>query len=134
MFLRNITTAGVLAVIACLWSASASAESGTPLNTPERINILLTFGEDKCPEAQGDEIVVCAQRPESERYRIPKELRDAEAEEQSGEQSWSSVVASQEEAARPGRPDSCSVVGTFGFTGCQSAIMRQWFDERRTGQ
>lgn len=132
MSLRNITAAGALAVIACLWSASASAEADTPLNTPERINILLTFGEDKCPEAQGDEIVVCAQRPESERYRIPRELREAEAEELSGEQSWSSVVASHDEAARPARPGSCSVVGTFGFTGCQAAIMRQWFDERRT--
>lgn len=110
--------------------SAAIAETSTPLNTPDRINILVTYGDDKCPEANGDEIVVCAQRPESERYRIPKELREIEKAEE-GEQSWSSVVASHDEAARVGRPNSCSVVGSFGFSGCQAAIMRQWFDERR---
>jgi hypothetical protein len=133
MSCKNIATAGLIAVTCCLWSASAAAEPAPDLDTPERINILVTFGEDECPEAEGDEIVVCAQRPESERYRIPPELRESE-EEQAGEQSWASTVASHDEAARPGRPGSCSVVGTFGFTGCQAAIMRQWFDERRTEQ
>ena len=33
---------------------------------PERISFLVTFGADKCPEAVGDEIVVCAAQPESE--------------------------------------------------------------------
>ncbi|MEH6660735.1 MAG: hypothetical protein V7679_03715 [Parasphingorhabdus sp.] len=115
----------------CFCCVAANAETSDQINMPERINILVTYGEDECPEAEGDEIVVCAQRPESERYRIPKELREAEKEDVGG-QSWSSMVASHEEAARPGRPNSCSVVGTFGFSGCQAAIMRQWFDERRT--
>lgn len=135
MALKNITKAGAIAVAACLWSASASASPPAALDTPERINILVTYGEDECPEAEGDEIVVCAHRPESERYRIPKEVREAEAEEeQRGGQSWASALASHEEAARPGRPGSCSVVGTYGSTGCQAAIMRQWFDERRLTQ
>jgi len=116
----------------CFCCVAASAETADQINMPERINILVTYGDDKCPEAEGDEIVVCAQRPESERYRIPKELRETEKEED-GEQSWSSMVASHEDAARLGRPNSCSVVGTYGFSGCQAAIMRQWFDERRTG-
>lgn len=124
----KLATAGLTI---CFYCSVASAETPTQIDTPERISILITYGEDKCPEAVADEIVVCAQRPESERYRIPKELREAGKEEQAGEQSWSSVVASHDEAARPGRPNSCSVVGTFGFSGCQSAIMRQWFDERR---
>ena len=134
MSLKNVSTMSVIAVTACLWNASAVASPSAPLDTPERINVLVTYGEDKCPEAEGEEIVVCAQRPESERYRIPKELREAEAEEQSGEQSWSSALASHEEAARPARPNSCSVVGTYGATGCQAAMMRQWFDERRLAQ
>lgn len=124
--LKNIATG----LACCFWCIAASAETTDQINTPERINILITYGDDKCPEAEGDEIVVCAQRPESERYRIPKELRETEKEEVGG-QSWSSMVASHEDAARPGRPNSCSVVGTYGFSGCQAAIMRQWFDERR---
>ncbi len=94
--------------------------------------MLVTFGEDECPEATSDdEIVVCAQRPESERYRIPEELREAEEEERAISHSWTSTVGLHEDAARAGRPNSCSVNGTHGFTGCQSALMRQWFDERR---
>ena len=111
----------------CCLCIAANAETTNPINTPERINVLLTYGDDKCPEPEADEIVVCATNPESERYRIPKETE----KEDDGEQSWASVLASHDEAARTGRPNSCSVVGTFGFTGCQSAIMRQWFDERR---
>jgi hypothetical protein len=134
MPLRNITASGTIALAATLWSAGAVASPAAPLDTPERINVLVTYGEDKCPEAEGDEIVVCAHHPESERYRIPKELREAEAEEEAGGQSWSSALASHDEAARPALPGSCSVVGTQGSTGCQAAIMRQWFDERRLTQ
>ena len=126
----KITKIVAAALVSCSLCTAASAEITDQINTPERINILVTFGEDKCPEATADEIVVCANKPESERYRIPKELREVKKEE-SGEQSWNSVVASHDEAARSGRPNSCSVVGSFGFSGCQSAIMRQWFDERR---
>ena len=35
---------------------------------PERISFLVTYGDDHCPVAEGEEIVVCAQRPESDRY------------------------------------------------------------------
>jgi len=130
MTLSNILKIMTATLAGGLMCSAAFADTSTSLNTPDRINILVTYGDDKCPEAEGDEIVVCAQRPESERYRIPKELREIEKAEE-GEQSWSSVVASHDEAARVGRPNSCSVVGTFGFSGCQAAIMRQWFDERR---
>ncbi|OAO02006.1 hypothetical protein A8B75_12665 [Sphingomonadales bacterium EhC05] len=121
----------LVSLAACLWCSSATAQTPGQLDTPERISVLVTYGEDECPEAAPDEIVVCAQQPESERYRIPKELRQIEKNEP-GEQSWTSVVASHDDAARVGRPSSCSVVGTFGFSGCQAAFMRQWFDERRT--
>lgn len=130
MQLANIAKIVVTGMTFCFMSVTASAENADQINTPERINVLVTYGEDKCPEAEADEIVVCATRPESERYRIPKELREVEKEHVGG-QSWSSAVASHDEAARSGRPNSCSVVGTFGFSGCQAAIMRQWFDERR---
>ena len=130
MQFANIVKIVAAGLIGCSLCVAANAETTDQINTPERINVLVTYGEDKCPEAVADEIVVCATRPESERYRIPKELREV-VKEDAGEQSWSSVLASHDEAARPGRPNSCSVVGSYGFSGCQAAIMRQWFDERR---
>ena len=50
-----------------------------PEPPPERIINLLVYGDDPCPQSQGDEIVVCARRPEAERYRIPKKLREKPA-------------------------------------------------------
>ncbi len=130
MSVKHILKIGVMGLAGCLWFSSAAAETSTPIDTPERFSVLVTYGDDECPEAEEDEIVVCAPQPESERYRIPKKLRKTE-EDLTGEQSWSSRVATHEEVARTSRPNSCSVVGTNGWTGCQASIMRQWFDERR---
>ena len=47
------------------------------------------------------------------------------------EQSWASRVELLEEASRDTRPNSCSVVGTYGQSGCTAALIRQWYAERR---
>ena len=98
---------------------------------PERFSVLITYGEEECPEVEGDEIVVCANRPESERYRIPKELRQKREDERAISHSWTSTVALHDEVSRVERPNSCSVVGTNGFSGCQQAMIRRWFAEQR---
>jgi len=40
----------------------------------DRVNQLVIFGDDPCPQSSEDEIVVCARKDESERYRIPETL------------------------------------------------------------
>jgi hypothetical protein len=90
---------------------------------------LLVYGNDACPKGGKGEIVVCGRRPESERYRIPKELR--EKGRSSGEQSWKSRVEDLEAAGRPSMPGSCSTSGSFGQTGCFGQMMQQWFNDRR---
>jgi hypothetical protein len=45
----------------------------------ERIQTLVVYGEDPCPKSDDGSITVCARKPESERYRIPKALRDKAA-------------------------------------------------------
>ena len=108
---------------------SSLAQSSTP---PERTSVLYTYGDEPCPEAQEGEIVVCAQRPESERYRVPKELREELKEEEVvGGGSWTSAVEGYENVARASRPNSCSSVGSYGFTGCAAAALRDWFEARR---
>ncbi|MFN3620086.1 hypothetical protein [Sphingorhabdus sp.] len=97
---------------------------------PERISFLVTFGTEKCPEAAGDEIVVCAAQPEGDRYRIPKPLRDVDEATESGG-SWTSAVESLDSYSRAVLPNSCSVNGSNGFTGCTQQLLQQWFAERR---
>jgi hypothetical protein len=123
-----------LAALACAAPALAQesdglAQSGSP---PQRTSVLYTYGDEPCPDAQEGEIVVCAQRPESERYRVPQELRDElKEEEAAGGGSWAAQVEGYENVARASRPNSCSPVGSYGFTGCAAAALRQWFEARR---
>ena len=99
---------------------------------PQKTSILYLYGDEPCPEAKGDEIVVCAQQPESERYRVPKALREeGKNDAPVGGGSWTSVVENYETIARVTRPDSCSPVGSYGFTGCAALALRQWFEARR---
>jgi hypothetical protein len=95
---------------------------------PARQSTLVVYGSDPCPTTGPDnEVVVCARRPEEERYRIPRRIR----ERQPIETSWASRVEGLEEESRQARPNSCSVVGSNGFTGCSAAMIRQWYAERR---
>ncbi len=106
-------------------------DSNATTDDPERWSILVTFGDDICPDSTDSEIVVCARQPEEERYRIPKDIREKEKEEEAQyAMSWTAQFQNHEDEARLGRPNSCSVSGTNGFTGCQAAALRQWFAER----
>lgn len=96
---------------------------------PERVETLVVYGDDPCPPSSDGAIVVCARKPESERYRIPKTLRDKKAVV--GSQGWASRVETMENSGRQLLPNSCSVIGTNGQTGCTQAMLRQWFDEKR---
>jgi len=96
-------------------------------DVPARQSTLVVFGNDPCPRGSDNEVVVCARRPEEERYRIPRRLR----ERQPTETSWASRVEAMDEENRIMRPNSCSVVGSNGFTGCTSQMIRQWYAERR---
>lgn len=89
------------------------------------------FGDDPCPKPSGDDIIVCGRLPESERYRIPKALREKPRDESGAGASWGSRVETLEAAQRFTMPGSCTAVGSFGQTGCTQAMIRQWFLERR---
>ncbi|MBL0924326.1 MAG: hypothetical protein IBJ12_07650 [Sphingomonadaceae bacterium] len=113
-------------------SPALPVQSDVPPTTaemPERISFLVAFGEEKCREPVGDEIVVCANMPENERYRIPLALR--KKERVVTDRSWSSAVEALDSFASDLRPNSCSVNGSNGFTGCTQQLLQQWFAERR---
>ena len=38
----------------------------------EKVNQLIVYGDDPCPQSSADQITVCARKGESERYRIPE--------------------------------------------------------------
>lgn len=90
--------------------------------------MLIVYGDDPCPASSGDDIVVCARKPESERYRIPEKFR--EAAPTPAAESWAERARSIEYVGRTGT-NSCSTVGPGGWTGCYQELMRQAREEQK---
>jgi len=120
--------------LAALAAVSTAAFAAAPADAQtEKIHRFVVYGKDPCPRAQSaDEIVVCARKPETERYRIPKELRDSVAEEEPDSASWAARSEALEYAGRGGI-QSCSTVGPGGVSGCWNEMVRAWRRDRRTG-
>lgn len=118
--LKKIAIAALIAA-PIFWAAPAAAQQSA--------GVLIIYGNDKCPtDRDGQEIVVCQRLNESERFRIPQDLRNAEVKPQ--HESW---AVRQQDALTVGGTgtNSCSAVGANGATGCfvrQATAARQ---ERR---
>lgn len=93
----------------------------------DRVNQLIIYGDDPCPQSGEGEIVVCARKDESERYRIPENLRSNPNGAEN--QAWSERVRAYEYVGKTGT-ESCSPVGAGGFTGCTSRLINQAYAER----
>ena len=113
-------------------SLASAAYAADPEPLPDRTITLVVYGDDACPQpADDEEIVVCARKPESERYRIPKDLR---SEGQRQALSWTSRMEDLEAAGRYSMPGGCSVVGSYGQSGCTQQAISQWYRERRAAR
>ena len=101
---------------------------------PERTTTAVVYGNEKCPEPEDpEEIVVCGKRPETERYRIPKEFREDKSK-RPDEVAWGSRVGLLEEASRANIPGSCTPVGSYGQTGCRQQMINSWYQDRAARQ
>jgi len=90
-------------------------------------NVLIIYGNDKCPTSNGEEIVVCSRKPESERYRIPEELRKTKDR---GDETWGDRASSIEYVGRGG-VQSCSPTGAGGASGCFRELSRKAREEKK---
>jgi len=120
-----------LLLLAALAAAAPALAQDEPAPSSTRESQIEVYGQDACPQSTDDEIVVCHRRPEEERYRIPAPLRHST---QRAEQGWGARAETMDEVSRQVLPNSCSVVGSYGQTGCQQAFIRQWYDSRRAGR
>jgi hypothetical protein len=111
-----------------LFALPVSAQEG-PAAGGDRITQAIVYGQDNCPVAAGDEIIVCARLPEGERYRVPELFRGGDLLNPKNE-AWANKVTSLERIGRFGT-DSCSPVGLGGFTGCTQDLVASAYAERR---
>lgn len=92
---------------------------------------VVVYGNDPCPRATDSSIVVCRHRPESERYRLPKnqQLQGTRQERQS----WARKSQALMNVGKTGI-QSCSAVGPGGYTGCLAQEIQRAKDENREAQ
>ncbi len=97
----------------------------------QRVNEIIVYGTDPCPRSTDDEVVVCARKPESERFRIPERLRQGGSLQ--SRQAWANRAIAFETYGRTGI-NSCSPVGPGGHTCCTQQLINQTFKELREEQ
>jgi hypothetical protein len=104
-----------MAVILSVPAVAHAQETATVQPGDEKINQLIIYGNDKCPESTGNEIVVCARMDEADRFRIPSSLRDDPNDPRN--QAVSERIKAYEYVGASGTM-SCTPSGAGGFTGC----------------
>ncbi len=117
-----------VAALATLSGSLAALPAPALAQSSDQVSEIIVYGNDPCPRSTDDAIVVCARKPETERYRIPERLRQGGSLQ--SRQSWAARARSFETVGATGT-NSCSPVGPGGFTGCLSQLTKQAFQERR---
>jgi hypothetical protein len=117
-------------LIAVALSALGGAMVAAPARAQEQ-RVIVVYGDDPCPVAkEGEEIIVCPRRPESERYRVPKRFRNPDVAPGNANESWAVRSEALNEASPTGI-SKCSVVGPAGWTGCYAQFLREAQADRR---
>lgn len=117
-----------LTAVFCCAAAAAPASAQDVVPTEEKLRQVIVYGTEPCPPSPSGEIVICARRPETERYRVPEPLRETETGPEG--ESWAARARSLEYVGATGI-QSCSTVGPGGHTGCLEQLIRQAREERR---
>jgi hypothetical protein len=107
------------------------AASNTP---PQRVRSVTVTGNQPCPKSTASEVVVCSRAGEDEQYRIPSQFR--ELPHPAANNSWVNRAALIDQVSREasGLPDTCSVVGSGGQTGCAMQQLKRYSAEKRAQQ
>lgn len=127
---KTFAAAAFLALGLAFASPVSAQETGKPAGEQgsERVNQLIVYGNDPCPQSTGGEITVCARKDEGERYRIPEVLRGTQTPDSDA---WNNRVIAYETVGKTGTL-SCSPVGAGGSTGCLSKLIDAAYAEKKS--
>ena len=118
----------ILAATAALVTGLALPADPVQAQQRGRTSEIIVYGTDPCPRSTDDDVVVCARRPEAERFRIPEVLRETGTRQEN--QSWTKQAEALARAGATGI-GSCSAVGPGGASGCTQQEIDRAFRERR---
>ena len=122
----NAPLPSLLALVAAFGlSAPAAAQD----KAGDKVNMVIAYSEDECPDAGEDEIVICEILVEADRFRIPRNLRSSDSPQN---ESWSRKVESIRYAGAFGTM-SCDPAGAGGFTGCTQKMIDKAYKDKAEG-
>ena len=124
------TTATLLALAISPLALLCGAAPALAQSDGEKINQLIIYGDDVCPQSSEAEITVCARKGEGERFRIPEVLRGDPLSPKN--EAWTDRVQAYETVGSQGIA-SCSPVGSGGATGCMAKLIDTAYAEKREG-
>ena len=116
------------AVVAAIGGFAALPAPATAQDAAPNVAEIIVYGTDPCPRSTDDQVVVCARRPEAERYRIPPKMRQSGTPQQM--KSWAVRSKNLETVGATGI-NSCSPVGPAGYTGCLVKVIQEAKGERK---
>jgi hypothetical protein len=120
----------MIAATAALGGLLAADTAAQNVSSVDRKGIkrIVVYGTDPCPQSTPGEVVICARRPDDDRYRIPERFRAPD--KMTGEnESWA-WRAERLEMNGAGGIQSCSPVGPGGATGCLQQLINSSQRER----
>lgn len=117
-----------LALVSLALALAGGTAAQAQVASEPKVNMVIVYGADSCPESTDDTITVCARKGEGERFRIPEPLREHRSPQN---ESWNNRVLAYETVGRTGTM-SCSATGAGGWTGCQGQLIKQAYGEKET--
>lgn len=118
-----------IALLAAAFAVFAGQPAAAQDAGSDKVNTLIVYGDDECPQSSADQITVCARMDEGERFRIPQNLRQSD---DPANEAWANRVQSFEAVGDFG-PLSCSPVGLGGELGCTAEMIEAAYAEKRAG-
>ena len=115
-----------LAALVPLGTAPLAAQE----DAGDRVNMVIAYSEDECPEAEDGVIVVCEILVEADRYRIPTNLRQSDSPQNT---SWGKRVESIRYIGEFGTL-ACDPAGAGGITGCTQKLIDAAYADRAEGE
>ncbi|HEX8584310.1 MAG TPA: hypothetical protein VF680_07865 [Allosphingosinicella sp.] len=127
LFAAAIVLASLSAPVFAQPQAEDAADAAAAVVADAKVNQLIVYGNDPCPESTDEQINVCARLDDKERFRIPTNLRDNPNDPVN--QAWGARAVELQYVGRSGI-GSCSPTGVGGASGCFNELVRQAREER----
>ena len=114
----------LLVALAVTGTLGVAGLAARPALAQQADRIIDTYGDEKCPSSNGQEIVVCRHHDIQEKYRSPKELREqAPAAQAVGNNGLAAVNSTGSTGVQI---NSCNTIGAGVAVGCVKQEADAW--------